>query len=403
MARLPILARTGIHTFFNGPESFTPDDRYLLGEAPELKNFFVAAGFNSIGIQSAGGAGKALAEWMHAGEPTMDLMGVDIRRMLPFQGNKTYLVNRVTETLGLLYADHFPYRHYESARGVRHSPLHERLAARGACFGEAAGWERPYWYLPESARAKGETPEYRYSWKRQNWFDYAAAEHKAVRTGVGALRHDAVRQDPRRGPRRRSGAAAHLRQRHRGGARPHRLYAMAERATAASRPTSPSRASPRRSSSSSPRRGTVPRDLAWLKRHIPDDARCVATDVTVGRGVPRRHGSEVARAAAAAASTSTSRTPPSRSARRRRSRSAWARRARTASPMSASWAGRSTSPPTWRGTCSTPSSARGDGAGPQARRHARARLLPHREGLPPFRPRHRPTRTMCWKPGSVSP
>ncbi|PZN13932.1 MAG: FAD-dependent oxidoreductase, partial [Proteobacteria bacterium] len=185
MARVPLFGETGIHTFFNGPESFTPDDRYLLGEAPELKNFYVAAGFNSIGIQSAGGAGMALAQWMEDGEAPFDLGDVDIRRMFPFQGNKTYLVNRVTETLGLLYADHFPYRHYESARGVRHLPLHERHAERGACFGEAAGWERPFWYLPVEARAHGEKPEYRYSWGRQNWFEYAAAEHLAVRTGVG--------------------------------------------------------------------------------------------------------------------------------------------------------------------------------------------------------------------------
>ncbi len=140
--RLPILETAGIHTFFNGPESFTPDDRYLLGEAPELKNFYVACGFNSIGIQSAGGAGKALAEWMEAGEPPFDLWDVDIRRMQPFQGTKSYLFERSKETLGLLYADHFPYRQYATARGVRQTPLHERLEARGACFGELAGWER---------------------------------------------------------------------------------------------------------------------------------------------------------------------------------------------------------------------------------------------------------------------
>ncbi|KAB2851361.1 MAG: FAD-dependent oxidoreductase [Hyphomicrobiaceae bacterium] len=185
MRRLPALASTGIHTFFNGPESFTPDNRYLLGEAPELKNFYVAAGFNSIGIQSAGGAGKALSEWMEAGEPPFDLGDVDIRRMQGFQGNKTYLVKRVGETLGLLYADHFPYRQYESARDLRRSPLHERLEAKGACFGEAAGWERANWFLPDDRRKAGERPEYRYSWQRQNWFKYAAEEHRAVRSKVG--------------------------------------------------------------------------------------------------------------------------------------------------------------------------------------------------------------------------
>ena len=125
--RLPILKRIGLHTFFNGPESFTPDGRWILGEAPGLRNFFVAAGFNSIGIQTAGGAGMAIAEWMQAGEPTFDLTAYDIRRCQPFQGNRTYLADRIGEALGLHYADHFPYRSPVSARGVRTTPLHERL------------------------------------------------------------------------------------------------------------------------------------------------------------------------------------------------------------------------------------------------------------------------------------
>ena len=183
--RLPVLATAGIQTFFNGPESFTPDDRYILGEAPELKNFFVAAGFNSVGIQSAGGAGMALAEWMDTGNAPMDLWDVDIRRMMPFQANRSYLKTRVSETLGLLYADHFPYRQVESARDVRQSPIHDRLKTAGACFGETSGWERANWFLPQSEIAKGKEPAYEYSWKRQNWFDYSAAEHKAVREKVG--------------------------------------------------------------------------------------------------------------------------------------------------------------------------------------------------------------------------
>lgn len=215
--RMPIIAETGIHTFFNGPESFTPDDRYLLGEAPELGNFFVAAGFNSIGIQSAGGAGKALAEWIVGGEPPFDLWDVDIRRMQPFQSNKSYLFNRTKETLGLLYADHFPYKQPETARGIRRSPVHEQLKANGACFGEVAGWERPNWFDPSKAgslsanftvsskpgsplkwqqrtksskaelKLEGGSPEYNYSWKRQNWFYLAATEHKAVRENVGVF------------------------------------------------------------------------------------------------------------------------------------------------------------------------------------------------------------------------
>ncbi|MGF1612190.1 MAG: FAD-dependent oxidoreductase [Kiloniellales bacterium] len=180
--RVPILETAGIRTFFNGPESFTPDDRYMLGEAPELKNFFVAAGFNSIGIQSAGGAGKVLSEWIVEGHPPMDLWDVDIRRMAPFQGNRRYLVERASEALGLLYAMHWPYRQYETARGIRLSPLHERLKAKGACFGEVAGWERANWFAPN-----GTEPRYVYSYDRQNWFPYAAAEHKAVREAVAVF------------------------------------------------------------------------------------------------------------------------------------------------------------------------------------------------------------------------
>jgi 4-methylaminobutanoate oxidase (formaldehyde-forming) len=178
--RMPMLETAGIHTFFNGPESFTPDDRYYLGEAPELKGYWVAAGYNSIGIVSSGGAGMALAQWMNDGEPPFDLWEVDIRRAQPFQKNRAYLKDRVSETLGLLYADHYPYRQMATARGVRRSPLHEHLKARGAVFGEVAGWERANWFAIE-----GQEREYRYSWKRQNWFENQREEHLAVRNGVG--------------------------------------------------------------------------------------------------------------------------------------------------------------------------------------------------------------------------
>lgn len=178
--RLPMLGTAGIHTFFCGPESFTPDDRYYLGEAPELPGYWVAAGYNSVGIVSSGGAGMALAQWINDGEPPFDLWEVDIRRAQPFQKNRRYLKERVTETLGLLYADHFPYRQVATARGVRRSPIHEHLKARGAVFGETAGWERANWFARE-----GQEREYRYSWKRQNWFDNNREEHLAVRNNVG--------------------------------------------------------------------------------------------------------------------------------------------------------------------------------------------------------------------------
>jgi 4-methylaminobutanoate oxidase (formaldehyde-forming) len=180
MKRIPLLARTGIQTFFNGPESFTPDNRYMLGPAPELDNFFVAAGFNSIGIVSGGGVGKVMADWIVEGHPPMDLWDVDIKRVMPFQANRRYLRERTTESVGLLYAMHWPFFSPESARPVRVSPLHDRLASRGACFGELCGWERANWFAPKGVQSK-----YRYSYGRQNWFEYSAAEHRAVRETVG--------------------------------------------------------------------------------------------------------------------------------------------------------------------------------------------------------------------------
>ena len=180
MRRVPALENAGIQKFFCGPESFTPDVRYHLGESPELKGCFVAAGLNSIGLQSAGGVGKVMADWIRDGMPPADLWTVDIRRNMPFQINRKYLRERVTESLGLLYATHYPFKQYETARGVRRSAIHDRLVAAGACHGEAFGWERPNWYA-----TPGTTPKYEYSYGRQNWFEANAAECKAVREAVG--------------------------------------------------------------------------------------------------------------------------------------------------------------------------------------------------------------------------
>ena len=178
--RVPSLADAGIHTFFCGPESFTPDNRYYLGEAHSVKGFFIAAGFNSIGIQSSGGAGKVISEWITHGYPLRDYSDVDIRRIHPFQNNSSYLRDRISESLGLLYAMHWPFRQVESSRNVRKSALHDRLAAKGACFGETYGWERADWFAPGRSN-----PQYEYSYGRQNWFEYSRAEHQAVRNGVG--------------------------------------------------------------------------------------------------------------------------------------------------------------------------------------------------------------------------
>ncbi|MCA0434381.1 MAG: FAD-dependent oxidoreductase [Proteobacteria bacterium] len=177
--RVPLLETAGIQLFFNGPESFTPDVRYFLGEAPEVQDLFVASGFNSIGIQSSGGAGLVLSQWIKNGHPPMDVSGIDIRRIHPFQSNRKYLHDRVSESLGLLYAMHWPYRQAETARGVRRSPIHQYTDKLGAVYGEVNGWERPNWYARDGvARA------YDYSYGRQNWFPCAQYEADRLKNDV---------------------------------------------------------------------------------------------------------------------------------------------------------------------------------------------------------------------------
>ena len=182
LIRVPSLEKTGIKTFMNGPECFTPDLNYIMGEAPQVKNFFVGAGFNSMGIASSGGAGMALAEWIVAGEPTLDLWPVDIRRFANFHGNDTWLKARVAETLGLHYKMPWPQREQESGRPFRRSPLYDRLKARGAWFGNKMGWDRPNWFA-----GIGKTPDMQYAWGRGAWFDAVAAEHKATRETVSVV------------------------------------------------------------------------------------------------------------------------------------------------------------------------------------------------------------------------
>ena len=279
--RLPILGRIGIHTFFNGPESFTHDNRYLLGEAPQLQNFYVACGFNSVGIQSSGGAGMALAQWIVDGAPPFDLSDVDVRRTFPYQATKTFITERVSETLGLLYADHFPYRQYATARGVRHTPFHEQLKAHGACFGETAGWERAHWFLPEEARARGEAAAYRYSWGRQNWFEHAAGEHRAVREAAGVLDMSAFGKFRVEGPDAEAvlqrisandiavpvGRCVYTQWLNARGCIEADLTVT--RLAEGSFLVVTSAAS-------------TTRDLAWLRRNTPEDARCAIVDVTSG-------------------------------------------------------------------------------------------------------------------------
>jgi len=177
--RVPALGNAGIQLFFNGPESFTPDDRYLLGETPEVEGLFCACGFNSVGILSSGGVGKALADWIHDGHPPVELSDVDIRRMHPWQSNKTYLYDRTKETLGLLYQMHWPYRQYETARNVRQSPFHDRLIAQGASMTEMSGYERPGFFAKD-----GRPTEIDYSFGPQSWFDDTKAECLQTQSSV---------------------------------------------------------------------------------------------------------------------------------------------------------------------------------------------------------------------------
>jgi heterotetrameric sarcosine oxidase gamma subunit len=180
--RLPVLRDVTWARFLNAPESFTPDANFCLGETAEVAGLFVAAGFNSQGIIYAGGAGRALAEWIHEGAPTIDAAALDVRRFSPQQSTRRYLHERTAEGLGRLYAMHWPFLQPRTARGVRRTPLHDRLADAGACFGEANGWERANWFAPP-----GEVPEYRYSYQRQNWFEHSAAEHRAAREAVAVF------------------------------------------------------------------------------------------------------------------------------------------------------------------------------------------------------------------------
>ena len=279
MARVPALETAGIQKFFCGPESFTPDVRYHLGQAPGFDNCFVAAGLNSIGLQSAGGIGKVMAEWVRDGHPPADLWEVDVRRNMPFQGNRKYLRERVSESLGLLYARHYPFRQYETSRGVRKSPLYDRLKAVGACHGETAGWERPNWYAPPGVEAR-----YEYSYKRQNWFEYSAAEHRAVRENVGLFDQSSFAKYRLEG----KDAVSVLNRvcANDIDVRPDRIVYTQwlnekggiEADLTVTRLTQDSFLIVTAAA-------TEVRDFHWLKRHIPADAHCVLTNITSAMGV----------------------------------------------------------------------------------------------------------------------
>ena len=183
MARVPISLETGVRKFFCGPESFTPDLLPVVGEAPEIKNYFVTAGLNSIGILTGGGLGRVMAHWITTGQPDVDVTGFNIDRLHDYQVNPQYRAERTVESLGMVYAAHYPSRSMQSARGVKRSPIHDRLVENRAYFRDVSGWEGADWFAPE-----GMKPEVtQLSWGRENWFDYWAAEHKAVRENVGLM------------------------------------------------------------------------------------------------------------------------------------------------------------------------------------------------------------------------
>ncbi len=180
LARVPALEKAGIKKMINGPESFTPDGNFILGAAPELRNFFVGAGFNAFGIASGGGAGWVLAEWAAKGEAPMDLWVVDIRRFSDLHKDRQWTCDRTLEAYGKHYTIGFPHEEYQSGRPRIVSPLYDRLKKLNACFGSKLGWERPNWFAP-----KGVEPRDVYSMGRQNWFDAVGAEHRAVREAAG--------------------------------------------------------------------------------------------------------------------------------------------------------------------------------------------------------------------------
>ena len=274
--RVPLLETAGIQLFFNGPESFSPDNRYYLGEAPEVKNCYVATGFNSIGIQSSGGAGLVLSQWIKNGYPPMDVNGMDIRRIHPFQSVRSYVGERVTETLGLLYAMHWPYRQAETARGVRRSPIYEQTKKLGAVFGEVNGWERPNWYARDGVK-----PEYEYSYGRQNWFPCADYEAKQLMTKCAFFDQSSFAKYSVEG--RDACKVLNTISANNVDVEPGRIVYTQwcnERGGIEADLT----VTRLEENKFLVVTGAVPqvRDMAWLKRHTPDDAHCIATDITSG-------------------------------------------------------------------------------------------------------------------------
>ena len=178
--RFPVLETAGIRKFFSGPESFTPDTNTLLGEVPEIKNFFVCCGLNSIGIGSGGGVGKVTAEWLINGHINEDIFSYDIKRFQKFHSELGFIKERITETLGDLYGMHWPFKQHKTSRDQKITPYHDEMKKAGACFGVTGGYERPMWFA-----TNGKKPEYQYSYNYQNWYPAVEYETKNTRENVG--------------------------------------------------------------------------------------------------------------------------------------------------------------------------------------------------------------------------
>ncbi len=196
MEAMPQLEHVGLRKLFTGPESFTPDNGFLIGEAPEVSNFFVAAGMNSLGILTGGGVGSVVASWIVDGAPPVDVTDIDIARLSPFQTSRPYLAERSVELLGRLHSTgSWPHSTPATARNVRRSPIHERLEQAGANFFESSGWENTAWFAPDGFKTRFEL-----SYGRQDWWEYHAAEHQAVRSGVALLDLSAMSKFLLQGP-----------------------------------------------------------------------------------------------------------------------------------------------------------------------------------------------------------
>ena len=279
MSRVPISLETGIKKFFCGPESFTPDMGPVFGEAPELQNYFVAAGLNSIGIITGGGMGRILAQWITTGDPGVDITPMNVDRFHPYQCNPEYLKTRVVETLGMVYRCHYPTRSPQTARDAKRSPFHDRLAAQGAYFRDVSGWESPDWYAPEGHEPKIE----KLSWGRQHWFPWWEAEHRACREGVIAMDMsfmskflvqgrdagevlDTISANSVNGPEEMITYTQWLNDRGRIEADVTVIKQTATRFIVVAT-------------------DTMHRHVeTWLRRHIPDDAHCSVTDITASIG-----------------------------------------------------------------------------------------------------------------------